>query len=492
MFKNLKIGVRLGAGFALVLILLSIVAFVGMMRVNELDRQIEDLVSDKMAKTKQANDIADQLAAIARAQRNMLIYKSDDMNKESLGKIEAADKQITGIIDKLEKMSYSATGKKYLDDVEDKRKSYLEVQSSFENAVKAKSWDESMKIFNDKLRPTYDAYLKALGDWTAHEDEASKKVGTDAGALASSTATLIISLALGAIVIGLGLAFWVTRSITSPLQKAVDAADKIAKGDLSTNIVIDSKDETGQLLSAFVSVQDALKVMVGDAGMLAKAAVDGKLETRADATRHQGDYRRIVEGVNATLDAVIGPLNVAAGYVDRISKGDIPPKISDTYNGDFNTLKNNLNAAIDAVNALVADANMLSKAAVEGKLETRADATRHQGDFRKIVAGVNQTLDAVIGPLNVAAGYVDRISKGDIPPKITDSYNGDFNTLKNNLNAAIDAVNALVADANMLSKAAVEGKLETRADATRHQGDFRKIVAGVNQTLDAVIGPLNV
>jgi methyl-accepting chemotaxis protein len=236
----------------------------------------------------------------------------------------------------------------------------------------------------------------------------------------------------------------------------------------------------------------ALNAMLADAALLTKAAVEGKLATRADATKHQGDFRKVVEGVNATLDAVIGPLNVSAEYVDRISKGDIPPKITDSYNGDFNEIKNNLNVCIDAVNALVADAGLLTKAAVEGKLATRADATKHQGDFRKVVEGVNATLDAVIGPLNVSAEYVDRISKGDIPPKITDSYNGDFNEIKNNLNTCIDAVNALVADAGVLTKAAVEGKLATRADATKHQGDFRKVVEGVNATLDAVIGPLNV
>ncbi|WP_255210754.1 hypothetical protein [Methylogaea oryzae] len=204
---------------------------------------------------------------------------------------------------------------------------------------------------------------------------------------------------------------------------------------------------------AVKGVMDAVKSMSSDAALLAQAAVEGKLATRADATKHRGEYRKIVEGVNQTLDAVIGPLNVAADYVDKISKGAIPPKITDTYNGDFNVIKNNLNAAIDNVNALVADAGMLSKAAVEGKLATRADASKHEGDYRKIVEGVNQTLDAVIGPLNVAADYVDKISKGAIPPKITDTYNGDFNVIKNNLNAAIDNVNALVADAGMLSKA---------------------------------------
>jgi methyl-accepting chemotaxis protein len=199
-----------------------------------------------------------------------------------------------------------------------------------------------------------------------------------------------------------------------------------------------------------------------------------------------------LRGVNGTLDNVIGPLNVAAEYVDRISKGDIPPKITDEYNGDFNEIKNNLNQAIDAVALLVTDAKMLARAAKEGKLDTRADASRHNGDFREVVEGVNGTLDNVIGPLNVAAEYVDRISKGDIPPKITDEYNGDFNEIKNNLNQAIDAVALLVTDAKMLARAAKEGKLDTRADASRHNGDFREVVEGVNGTLDNVIGPLNV
>jgi len=116
-----------------------------------------------------------------------------------------------------------------------------------------------------------------------------------------------------------------------------------------------------------------------------------------------------------------------------------------------------------AVTAMMADAMMLSRAATEGKLSTRADATRHEGDYRKVVEGVNSTLDAVIGPLHVAAKYVDEISTGlieasevlqamaanDYTRRVSDSsrrvkiaevYNGDFNTIKNNLNACIDAL----------------------------------------------------
>ncbi len=324
--------------------------------------------------------------------------------------------------------------------------------------------------------------------------------------------------------------------------------------------------------------KNAIQAMIADVMILAQAAVEGKLATRADVGKHQGDYRRVIEGVNQTLDAVIGPLNVSAEYVDRISKGEIPPKITDSYNGDFNEIKNNLNACIDAVNALVGDTGTLIKAAAEGRLATRADAGKHQGDYRKIVEGVNQILDAVIGPLNVSAEYVDRISKGEIPPKIIDSYNGDFNEIKNNLNACIDglgglvevnavlqrmAVNdytktvegsyagifaevakavdtteekvrhitniikevsqgdfgelpdlkkigrrseqdeivpsvimlmenlgALVADAGMLLDASQEGKLSTRADASKHRGEYRKVVQGINDILDAILLPI--
>ncbi|HWQ08557.1 MAG TPA: HAMP domain-containing protein, partial [Holophaga sp.] len=280
-------------------------------------------------------------------------------------------------------------------------------------------------------------------------------------------------------------------AVIGPLNVAAGYVDRISKGDIPPKITDNYNGDFNEIKNNLNQLIDTVSIILKGIARVAESMKQGSLQDRGNADLFQGEWKSLVQGINATVENLVSPIGVAANYVDRISKGDIPPKITDAYNGDFNVLKNNLNTCVDAVNALVADAGMLSKAAVEGKLATRADATKHQGDFRKIVQGVDDTLDAVIGPLNVAAGYVDRISKGDIPAKITDKYNGDFNEIKNNLNTCIDAVNALVVDANMLSRAAVEGKLATRADAARHQGDFRKIVQGVNDTLDAVIGPIN-
>jgi methyl-accepting chemotaxis protein len=136
--------------------------------------------------------------------------------------------------------------------------------------------------------------------------------------------------------------------------------------------------------------------MLDESGKLTKAAIEGRLATRGDVKKLKGGYASVIQGFNDTLDAVIGPLNVAADYVDRISKGAMPVKISDSYNGDFNAIKENLNKCIDAINGLVADANMLSSAAMSGNFSARADVSRHNGDYAKVVMGVNQTLDIVV------------------------------------------------------------------------------------------------
>ena len=282
----------------------------------------------------------------------------------------------------------------------------------------------------------------------------------------------------------------VLDGILLPIGEGNRVLAQISAGKVDELIAQTYKGDHEKMKQAVNNVAKALQNMVAETGLLAKAAVEGKLATRADATKHQGEYRKIVEGVNQTLDAVIGPLNVSAEYVDRISKGDIPPKITDNYNGDFNEIKNNLNNCIDNISSLVSETGVLVKAAVEGKLATRADATKHQGDYRKIVEGVNQTLDAVIGPLNVSAEYVDRISKGDIPPKITDNYSGDFNEIKNNLNVCIDSIKALSTDVEGLVKHSLDGNLDQRADSAKHGGDYRRIMDGVNNMLDAILLPI--
>ncbi len=492
MLKNMKIGKRLGVGFAAVLILLTIVSVVAYLNVSKIDAGLHDLVFDKIVKTDLLAAMRNDANTSARAIRNYILLKEPDERQKELARVtEAADK-VTKHIEEFEKIIHTENGKKRMATLKEKREVMRNQQKYVIELSKSGKVDEATHILLTKVRQSQAEYFGAINEFIDYQKNLVKEIGKHNTALSSQTETIIIAMGLTALLVGIFMGWFITKSIVNPINACVDAANKIAAGNTDIHLDTTAQDETGTLQTAMNKMAESIQALIKDTSILSDAAIAGKLATRADATKHQGDYQKILVGVNETLDAVIGPLNVAAEYVDRISKGDIPPRITDSYNGDFNEIKNNLNGCIDAVNSLVGDADNLVKAAVEGKLATRADATKHQGDFRKIVTGINETLDAVIDPLNVAAEYVDRISKGDIPPRITDSYNGDFNEIKNNLNGCIDAVNILVSDADNLVKAAVEGKLATRADATKHQGDFRKIVAGVNETLDAVIGPLNV
>ncbi|MBD3256814.1 PAS domain-containing protein, partial [candidate division GN15 bacterium] len=137
------------------------------------------------------------------------------------------------------------------------------------------------------------------------------------------------------------------------------------------------------------------------------------------------------------------------------------------------------------------EVNRLIKAAQDGKLDDRADLEKAQGDFKIVFEGLNNLLDALIAPLNVTAEYVDRISKGDIPEKITDEYKGDFNAIKNNLNQCIDVVSGLVQEMVLLVDASVEGRLDVRGEVEKFTGDYAKIVKGVNTTIETLVGHID-
>jgi methyl-accepting chemotaxis protein len=162
--------------------------------------------------------------------------------------------------------------------------------------------------------------------------------------------------------------------------------------------------------------KDALK----EVGRLIDAARAGELSERADAAlASSDDYRALFEGLNEMLDALIDPLNVAAEYIARISEGDVPEPISDEYRGDFNDIKNSINVCIGAINRLITDANTVADAVADQKLDVRADASRHRGDFERIIQGINETVEAMdqaLAPVAAAiiqiAAASDQISQG--------------------------------------------------------------------------------
>ena len=345
---------------------------------------------------------------------------------------------------------------------------------------------ERMELGDFGVEPTqwFAAITQKINLLKAEEDRIAAALLERARTLSGeATQRLALSVAMGAAVALAALLFSLQLSgLLRGLRGNAEAAQRIAQGKLDERIEVRHHNELGEIEHALADVQQNLHLMIDDATQLVEAAVAGRLATRADASRHQGDYRRIVQGVNDTLDAVIGPLNVAADYVDQIARGAIPARITDTYNGDFNTLKNNLNTAIDAVNALVADAAMLAQAAVEGRLATRADASRHQGDYRRIVQGVNDTLDAVIAPINEVKRVMVALSNGDLTQKITDDYAGDFLVLENAVNESMDKLAEVIEQVRGAADALTNAAGQVSATAQSLSQSSSEQAASVEET----------
>ena len=279
-------------------------------------------------------------------------------------------------------------------------------------------------------------------------------------------------------------------AILLPIGEGNRVLAQISAGKIDELITQTYNGDHEKMKQAVNNVAAVLQGMQKELGRLTDASKEGQLSERGKSDQFQGAYAGIVKGINEMLDAILLPIGEGNRVLAQISQGRIDELIAQTYKGDHEKMKQAVNNVAGALQHMAADVNLLVKAAAEGKLATRADASKHQGDFRKVIEGFNLTLDNVIKPLNVSAEYVDRISKGDIPPRITDSYNGDFNEIKNNLNACIDAIQALGIDLALLVKASAEGKLATRAEAGKHRGDFQKIIQGVNEMLDAILLPI--
>jgi methyl-accepting chemotaxis protein len=177
-------------------------------------------------------------------------------------------------------------------------------------------------------------------------------------------------------------------------------------------------------------------------GRLTEASRDGKLSERGKSEQFQGAYAGIVTGINEMLDAILLPIGEGNRILALVRGGNLREKVEIVCKGDHEKMKQAINGVHEwllgliafvtkmangdmtasiakasdqdqihewlvllksNINALAADMAMLSKAAAEGKVGTRADATKHQGDFRKIVDGVNQTLEAIVEPLKITA-----------------------------------------------------------------------------------------
>ncbi len=268
-------------------------------------------------------------------------------------------------------------------------------------------------------------------------------------------------------------------------------------------------DAAGRVVGAVELVFPA----AGDVGLaretarLAAAAKEGRLTERIDERGFQGRHLERAKAVNLMLDAIHKPLDEASKVLQRMAVNDHTLQVMGDYKGSFAELAEAINtvqkrihhvtetakkvsegnledlseykktgrrsehdelipsliAMMESIAALVADAEMLSQSAVEGKLSARADASKHRGEYRKVIQGVNETLDAVIAPVQEAGAVLQRTAGGDLTARVEGNYQGDHAHIKNDINTMADKLSTSMAQIAQNSQALASSSEELSA-----------------------------
>lgn len=202
-----------------------------------------------------------------------------------------------------------------------------------------------------------------------------------------ATEQTIILVIIGIFIslIGLLLLFLVARSIARPIEEITSVAHEIATGDLTREVTITQNDEVGRLADAFRSLSRGLK-------------------EKSD-------------------------------YAERIASGDLKFLINTA--GEKDILAQSMIRMKETLTEVTAAMNTLATEAASGNLSVRADAQKFDGEFAKIISGVNTTLDAVIGPLNEAMRLAGEYSGNNFSARFSDEVrsSGDFLKFKDAMNS---------------------------------------------------------
>ena len=261
--KNLKIGVRLGGAFAAVLLLLTSLTVVGIVQMQSASKETDALVN---VEVRNERLIAEWTKVIeVNAARTAAAWKVSDPEHQKQFEQEMAvsSARATEIQNAIGKSELNAEEQALFQEVLSTRKAYTDVRKNVFKAKNAGDLELGKRLYEGDMAVKRDIYLASLKKLELLEAGLLDETAAQIRSRYENGRLLLISLGVAAILLGIACAYWITRSITRPITRAVEVAEAVSAGDLTSHIVVDSRDETGQLMHALKNMNDKLVSIVG-------------------------------------------------------------------------------------------------------------------------------------------------------------------------------------------------------------------------------------
>ena len=433
----MKIGTRLIGAFVVVGAITAIVGAMGIVNMSKITALADSSYTNETLGLSYFKEANIDLIYASRDEKNLLLASTPQEREKYRASIDSDREKLRENIEKARLLVHDDKGRELIAEFD---KAWMEKEQLFNQVIELAAKDQleqkraSVQLAMGLGREKGNVADSLLTDLAVYKSDQAKAAAETTDQTYRTSRTFMLVLVVGGVLIGLGLGTFIARSIARPLGEIAETAKHISLGDVNRSVEYSSGDEVGSLADSF----------------------------RALVT--------YIRGVSEGLE--------------KMAAGDLTTDL--VARSDRDVLALSYRRTAEAVKSLVLDANMLSEAAVQGKLATRADAGKHKGDFRRIVQGVNDTLDAVIGPLNVSAKYVELISKGDIPPLIGDNYNGDFNVIKSNLNTLIAAMEDITKAADEIARGNLTVTIRERSAQDKLMQALASMVSGLTRTVSDI------
>ncbi|MBL8352877.1 MAG: MCP four helix bundle domain-containing protein [Burkholderiaceae bacterium] len=383
-FNNLRIGVRLGIGFALLIAAALAIALSARWTLVGVNAELHLLTDDRIAKVEQLVEIKDNVNVIASAVRNIALSHDEAVMAAEARRIDDARAANARLFDALAPTIHSEKGMALLKASTEARAPYLERVTQVTALGRANKAEEATQLLFGDMHKAQTGYMKVLDDLIAYQKALMHDSSTAVDAAVARAGSLLLAAALIAGLLGAATGWLITRSITTPIRRAVDLAGTVARGDLRERIEATSRDETGQLLAALARMNQALVDTVGvvrgnaesvatASSQIAQGNVDLSQRTEEQASnlqqtaasveqlsatvRHNADTARQAAQLAASASGVAGQGGEVVGRVVATMEGISASsrKIADiigTIDGiAFQTNILALNAAVEAARA---------------------------------------------------------------------------------------------------------------------------------------------
>ncbi|RYY22355.1 MAG: HAMP domain-containing protein [Sphingomonadales bacterium] len=262
-FANLNIGKRLGLGFGLICAMLVGMIAMSTVMLDRINAGTDEIVNSRMPKIEMTGRMLGTIDSIALALRNTMLFEERSDRAKQREAIFAARKDIDAILAELDKTLASAKGRQLLERMKQQTGRYVQGQDRLLKLVDDGLDEEARQYLSEDLRPLLVELKKDINEQAALQKALAMEKAEEAHRTYENTSRLMWATGTLAVLLAAAVAWWITRSITRPVQRALEVANTVAAGDLTSRINITTRDEVGQLLQALKTMNENLARTVG-------------------------------------------------------------------------------------------------------------------------------------------------------------------------------------------------------------------------------------